>query len=154
MIHNFNVETYLNNNTILTSQVKSILLNDCNNNTVHCTLNITYLDLFKRVISIIETKENKNDILEIMNQEIIDSSDKCFTGKMSRLINVLNGNDERINIKISDNDDMNNTVICIKNKLLKENIYTLEQHKLLAKKELIEKGYEEKIINTFCDSIE
>ncbi len=39
---------------------------------------------------------------KILNQEILDSDKKCLTGKLSRLINSLNGFYDDIYIKISD----------------------------------------------------
>ena len=41
---------------------------------------------------------------------------KCFTGRISRLINCLNGYDQRVEIRISQNDEISNIIILIKNK--------------------------------------
>ena len=40
---------------------------------------------------------------------------KCFTGRMSRLVYVLNGFDDRIQINISKNQEIGNMIIVTKN---------------------------------------
>ena len=52
-----------------------------------------------------------------MNYEITEANCKCFTGRISRLINVLNGYDEHIEIHIANNEQISNIVIVIRNKL-------------------------------------
>jgi hypothetical protein len=81
-----------------------------------------------------------------MNTEMNDSLCKCFTGKISRLVNCLNGFDEKIKINISDNEQIGNIIILIKDQLLNENKYDLETHKTLVKNNLLEKDYELNII--------
>ena len=49
-------------------------------------------------------------------KEIHDSICKCFTGRISRLINCLNGYDSKINITISQNDKISNIIILTKTK--------------------------------------
>ena len=57
--------------------------------------------------------QNKNtkEILAIMNTEMNDADCKCFTGKMSRLINCLNGYDNRVSITMAENDQIGNIII-------------------------------------------
>ena len=38
-----------------------------------------------------ESSENKNELIERLNQEMQDAECMCFTGRLSRLINVLVG---------------------------------------------------------------
>ena len=45
-----------------------------------------------------------------MNQEMIDSICKCFTGRISRLINCLNGFSDKVIIQISKNEEINNII--------------------------------------------
>jgi hypothetical protein len=99
-----------------------------------------------------ETKENKNDIYEILNQEINDAECKCLTGRISRLINVLNGQDDRVIINISDKEQIGNIIVLIRNNL--GNDYTIEKHKELVIKELKERGFNEDIINEYINYIE
>ena len=145
------IEDYLIQNNILTEQTKRLLFEYINNNEVHSILNITFKELLKIIITIIETKSNKNDILEILNDEITDSNCKCFTGRLTRLINCLNGNDDRIIINISDKEQIGNIIILIKNNMKN---YTINEHKLLVKNELKERGFDENIIEEYINYIE
>ena len=68
---------------------------------------------------------------------------------MNRLVNVLNGFDERVVIKISDSDAIANVIIMLQKKYtniteLKEAVY----------KELIDRNYDETVIKDWIDFIE
>ena len=43
-----------------------------------------------------------------------DSLCKCFTGRMSRLINCLNGFDELVQINISENEQIGQIIILVR----------------------------------------
>jgi SOS response regulatory protein OraA/RecX len=73
---------------------------------------------------------------------------------MSRLINCLNGIDERVSITISDNEQIGNIIITIMKKLEEKSEYTIELHRELVEKELIERGFTQDIIQIWIDSIE
>jgi hypothetical protein len=72
---------------------------------------------------------------------------KCFTGRISRLINCLNGFDELVNIKIAGNEQISQIISLIQNKLEKEGIYNIKLHKEQVKNSLIELNYDSDIIN-------
>jgi Leucine-rich repeat (LRR) protein len=145
-----NLETFILENELLNDKTKSLLFDYILNENLFN--NITFKELLLVVLTIIETKENKNDIYEILNQEINDAECKCLTGRISRLINVLNGQDERIVINISDKEQIGNIIVLIKNNL--GNDYTVKKHKELVIKELKERGFNEDIINEYVNFIE
>ena len=60
-----------------------------------------------QVWSIIKEHPESNEIKSILNQEINDSLCKCFTGRLSRLVNVLNGYSDLVSITISDSEQKN-----------------------------------------------
>ena len=76
----------------------------------------------------------------------------CFTGRISRLINSLNGFDTEVIINISDSEQISQIVILIKEQLGSE--YTIEKHKELVLKELLERGFSSDKIDIWIDSIE
>ena len=45
---------------------------------------------------------------------MIASEGKCFQGRLSRLINVINGYHPSVNVNISDNEQIGNVVIMLK----------------------------------------
>ncbi len=143
-----NLETVKNeiiNSEILTEQTKREILNYCDDPSEHSTYLITYSDLLIYVWSRIR---NKNEILKVLNQEISDGLCMCFTGRMTRLLNVLVGFYDDIELQISDSEQITNIIMSLKNKIFDE-----QQLKEAVKKELLERQYSEAIINEWLEYI-
>jgi hypothetical protein len=131
------------------------LINDfCYIHIKHVVLDITYKDLFIKIWNIIRTHEHKKEILKVLELEIIDSEIMCFTGKINRLVNCLNGFDSRVNIKINENEQIANIIILMKNKLEEKNDYSIEKHRILVTQELTERDIPNNIIELWVNSIE
>ena len=84
-----------------------------------------------------------------MNQEMQDAECKCFTGRMSRLVNCLNGFDDNIQIMISNNEQIGNVIAQLKKKT-----NDVEKLKGMVKNELSMMGYDEKVISEWIEYIE
>jgi hypothetical protein len=97
--------------TILEDKIKEQIVEYCQDETIHSLLNLTFGEVFCYVWGVIMEHEKCNEIKKILNIEMKDSICKCFTGRLSRLINCLNGFDERVSIKISDNQEILNVII-------------------------------------------
>jgi hypothetical protein len=86
-----------------------------------------------------------------------ESECKCFTGRISRLVNVLAGGYfDDIKITIHTADQIGNVILAIKERLEKEGSiasYTPEKHREIAIKELTEMGYEPDVVKTWTDEI-
>ena len=78
---------------------------------MHSIIGITFNELLLNVISLININEHKNEILNVLNIEMEDGECKCFTGRMSRLVNCLNGYDVNVQIKIADNEQIANVIL-------------------------------------------
>ena len=92
-------------NTILNETSKSLLVEYINDNTVHSLLLLTFSEVLWFIIQTIITDfqiEEQEEIFKVLNQEIIDADCKCFTGRMNRVINCLNGFSPLVNINIKD----------------------------------------------------
>ena len=142
-------QTELLNNPILIKQTKQLLLEYMSHSEEHSLLLLSFAELFGIVWQVIEKHPDSSTIKEVLNQEMNDSICKCFTGRMNRLVNVLNGFDERVVIKIADSDAIANVIIMLQKKHtnnteLKEVVY----------KELIDRGYDDIIIKDWIDFIE
>ncbi len=146
----------IHNNDGMTYETKQILAEFMENDEVHSVLGITFKELLLSVWSIIRGKntEERRYVIEILNIEMTDSVCKCFTGRMSRLINCLNGIDERVSITISDNEQIGNVIVLIKEKLERNMEYTVEKHRTLVRKELIERDFTDDVIKEWIDNIE
>ena len=80
---------------------------------IHTKLNVTFKEVLLNVWNIIRAHENSKEIKRILNEEMKASLCKCFTGRLARLVNSLNGFDERVQIQISDNQELANIIILI-----------------------------------------
>ena len=76
----------------------------------------------------------------------------CFTGRISRLVNVLNGFVDDIRIEISTNEQIANVILALRTKhSLGANDEMTDAVKEAIRKELEERGYEEDIINVWVN---
>ena len=148
-----NLNNTIINNNFINNQTKTILFEYISSKDIHSILNITFAELLINVISFIEQHEAKEEIYKVLDQEMNDTICKCFTGRMSRLINCLNGFDDHIVINISNNEQIGNVIILVKDKLIAENNYTIELHKEIVIKELYDRGYTKDIIDEWIDYI-
>jgi Leucine-rich repeat (LRR) protein len=126
---------------ILTNPVKQQIVEYCRSADVHSTLNITFMEALQTVWQIIQSHEHSDCIKKILDQEMQDSICMCFTGRLSRLVNSLNGFDDRVKIQISDQQEIANLIVMIRRKT-----DSPEQQIRMARKELTERGYDEQII--------
>jgi hypothetical protein len=148
---NYNNKYQLNylSNPILTQTTKEALIEYSNCTDIHSIMGITFEELLKAVLIEIDTLENKDEIFEILNQEMADSICKCFTGRLSRLINCLNGFSDKVSIQISTNEEISNIIIVLKNKITD----TCELKKAIEM-EMTERGYDKETIDIWIGYVE
>ena len=135
---------------ILTTETKESLVEYCACNDVHSTLNVTFAEVLQSVWCIIQKHADSIEIKRILNAEMSESICKCFTGRLSRLINTLNGFDDRVCIMISNNDAIGNIIVMTIAKNKDKNI--IEQ-KEICKLELLSRGYTKDIIDEWIEYI-
>ena len=102
-----NLKEEILEDNILEETTKRLLLEYIENKDEHSVIGCTFEDLMIQVWSIIKKHHEKDEIKSILNQEMSDSLCKCFTGRLSRLVNVLNGYSELVSITISDSEQKN-----------------------------------------------
>jgi hypothetical protein len=114
-----NEENESNQLTQFQPKSKQLLLEYISNPEVHGTFQLTFAELLVAVWSHILTysKEVRNEIWKVLDTEMQDAECKCFTGRMSRLVNCLNGFDDRIKIHISNNEQIGNIIAVEKTRL-------------------------------------
>lgn len=142
------------NDDILSTNSKAILTNLCKDDTIHSVLNFTFRDVFSLVWNCICSNTNKNEIKHVLDNEIDEFCNVCFTGRVSRLVNCLSGFDPDVSITISDNEQINNIIIFTRAALIEQGEYTLEYHRESVKKRLMELGYQTNIIEQWIGFIE
>ena len=136
---------------------KDQLIEYLDDESVHTVLLLTFGEVLWAVIRTIELdfdSSTQMEIKSILNQEMSDAECKCFTGRMGRVVNCLNGFSPLVNIEITDTDQIANIIDVIKKQLEKENIYTAESHKHMVRDELASRGFDKSIINEWIDYIE
>ena len=108
------------------------------------------------VINRIESQpdDHKDEIKNILNIEMNESVCKCFTGRISRLVNCLAGFDPLVSIQIADNEQIANVITTVERNLTNENSYSVETHKEFVSKQLEELGYSSTIIEEWIQNIE
>jgi len=134
---------------ILTQSVKNAIVEYSQNSDVHSALNVTFMETLGIIWQIIKRNKQADEIKRILNQEIQDSIEYCFTGVLSRLINCLNGFDERIEVRISDLQEIANLIIVIRRKYDK-----LKKQIKMVRKEMMERGYEKDIITEWLSYLD
>ena len=102
----------------------------------------------------IQQHTDKDEIKNVLNIEMRDAKCMCFTGRISRLINCLNGFTDLVRIEISDNEQIGNIIIVIQRRLTTKDNYSVEEHQKIVKKELLERGFSNDIIEEWIQHIE
>jgi len=131
----------------LEEQTKRELLNYCDDKTEHSVYLVTFEEVFQYVISRIVKHQYANEMLKILNGEIKDTICKCFTGRMTRLVNVLNGFYDDINIQIGSNEQISNIIVMLQEK------YEGDELVENVRKEMKEREYDEEVIEEWLTFI-
>jgi hypothetical protein len=151
------VSDFILNSKHLSEPTKQLLFKYSDNPDIHSRFGISFSELLLNVLSLIEGhqeyQDNKEVIFAIMNQEMADAQFKCFTGRISRLVNCLNGFDPNIIIQISNSEQIGNIIGLIQQRIVKDGTYSVQSHQDLVRKELFERGYDELVINDWVDAI-
>ena len=132
----------------LEEQVKRELLNYCDDATEHSVYLVKFDEVFQYVISRIVKHLDTNEMFKILNEEIKDTICKCFTGRMTRLVNVLNGFYDDISIQIGSNEQISNIILVLQKKY--EDTELVKQVRL----EMEEREYDNKTIEEWLTFVE
>jgi Leucine-rich repeat (LRR) protein len=144
--------THINNNVYLYTS-KNLISEYVKCTDVQATLNITFSELLLSVYSFITVHKESVELYRILDTEMKDSMNLCFTGRMSRLINVINGYNDNITIYISDNEQIGNIISIIYTKMTREGWYNEPAFKLAVINELKSRGYPNNVIDEWLINI-
>jgi Leucine-rich repeat (LRR) protein len=134
---------------------KEQLIEYINDDSIHSLLLLTFGEVLWYVLMTIEkdfSVEEQEEIKKILNTDMSDALCKCFTGRISRVVNCLSGFSPLVNIQIKDESQIGNIIVIIKEQLGDE--YSVEKHKKLVYKELVEREFDEDTINEWLEYIE
>jgi hypothetical protein len=74
---------------------------------------------------------------------------KCFTGRLSRLVNSLSGYSDKVSINISSAEEIGNIISIMKDKYGDDT----DKLRMNVEKELIQRGYEKEVIDEWISYI-
>ena len=145
-ISNEELEEMISNSS-LNEDVKPFLIQQFQSSEIHSTLHVSFVDVLKKVILRMETHEHKEELYQILGQEMTESFGMCFTGRLTRLVNTLVGFYEDIRIEISSNEQISTVILQIKarHRLGDEEDLT-DEVKIEIRRELKQRGYEDSVI--------
>jgi hypothetical protein len=144
----------------LTEHVKSRLIEYCADESVHSLLLLTFAEVLWYVLNTIihdfkDLTETQHEIKRVLNQEMLDAECKCFTGRINRVVNCLNGFSPLVDIRISDGEQIGNVIVMLKDKAQdSEGNYSVSMHKQLVGHELQERGYDSETVTQWLEYIE
>ena len=138
----------------LTDFTKQSLVEYAQNTYLISEVNVTFLEVLTSVWNRVIINEHSTDIKQVLNCEMEDAECKCFTGRVSRLVNCLSGFDVLVEVKISDNEQIGNVIAVIGERLKFEGKYAVELHKEISLVELKELGYTEEVVSIWLKYIE
>jgi Leucine-rich repeat (LRR) protein len=139
-----------------TINCKERIIQYMSNTEIHSLLLLNFSEILWLVWNEIKefNEDTQVEIKKRLNEEITEAECMCYTGRCNRLINCLNGFSDLVEIKIQDSSQIGNVIVVVKERLEGEEKYTIEEHKKIVKKELLERGYELDIINEWIKYIE
>jgi hypothetical protein len=136
----------------ITVTTKQVIAEYTQNKEIHSVINITFGELLRVIWNIIQVHPDQVEIKKCLNSEMTDSICKCFTGRLSRLVNTLNGFDPRVEIRISNNEAIGNIIIMTRNRILDN--YSVQSHRDLFRKEMIERNFDQATIEEWLQFID
>jgi hypothetical protein len=116
---------------------------------------VTFDEILWCIFCIIERdfeQETQIEIYKCLNCELQDSIGMCFTGKINRLVNSLNGFSDLVEIELSDAEQI--SIIVKKAEIQLGLNYSIFLHKQIVEKEMIERGFPANVIRDWLDAIE
>ncbi|CAH6420590.1 Hypothetical protein MVR_LOCUS172 [uncultured virus] len=118
--------------------------------TRHSICGLTYVELLGYVWQRIEQHESRSELYRVLQQQVRESCDVCFTGRFNRLLSVLVGFSEDITITISDQAQIAAVILAIKARV---DPYNSNTHADLARTELLDLGYSSEDTQPWLDAI-
>ena len=139
--------------SVLNQKTKEIITEYIDCEDIHTMLNITFKELFLAVVIEIEklSPDLQVEIKKRLNEEMQESNCKCFTGRISRLVNSLSGYSDKVKIQITENEEISNIISVIINKRGLKTLDILKEEVNIALKE---RGYTDEIIKEWLEYIE
>ena len=122
----------------------------CDDNNRNSNYLITYRQLLSYVWQRVCTSEHKEELIRVLEQQVTESKGRCQIGRLTRLLSVLVGFYDDINIAIS-----GGAQICAAIKVAKKSVrpYDALTHRTLVATHLADLGYTDEETQPWLDAI-
>lgn len=138
------ITKYMDVMDFIIDQNKEDVIKNCQNKTTFLNTFLRYEDILNFVIHRIDNSDHKEELIKRLNQEIYDSKNLCFVGKITRLVNTLCGFFDDIIIGISENEQIQNIILtCLRSENIDENFT----------KKMKERNYTDDVIKFYLQHI-
>lgn len=135
------ITAFLENSKINTT-TKNLVSSYLEETNIHMATGYTFADIFLMSYDLIIEKE----LEDILNEEMLSSECKCFTGRINRYVNIFNGIIDECTFEIADTS--------IFPALFEHLRIQYSDNKEEIKRELLERRYEEEFVNSWVDALE
>ena len=149
------INEIMSDNT-LSTDCKFMISKNFHNNDVLNIVNMNFKQIFIIVwkyINMTFNIETQTEIKRILSNDLMESKDLCFVGKITRLIGCLNGFSNLVQITISEAEEIGIIISNISKNLVANNNYTPEKHYALALEELCKMKFKEETIQEWIQYI-
>lgn len=133
----------------LSEKVRYVINKNIDANEVHGVSKLNYKEILELVGNRIINSKHKNELMKILETEILESSEICFIGKITRMVNTLSGYFDDITFDIDENDQIYNILQILKNKCKNKNELIVE-----FKKEMKLRNFDDLKIKQWIDNFE
>lgn len=122
---------------------------------MHSSFEVTFKEVFDKMMEILIVRTHdkpdlRKEIKRRFDEEMMDSECKCFTGRITRLVNCFSGYfTDLVEIKLSDSEEIGNIITVIKSKY-----DDIEVVKKEVAAEMKSRGYEQEKIDEWIGYIE
>ena len=110
------------------NECNHFLMIKCTDRTKHSIVHLSYVEVLSMIWSIIVSHQQRSNLVERLNTELVDSIGMCFTGCINRLVNVLVGYIEGVVVSISLKEEIQMSIQRLMDNLNKK-IITYKQTK-------------------------
>jgi hypothetical protein len=108
----------------LSKEARELLFKYCESADIHVELNVSYKQVAECIFGWLnrQNMETWNEVIKILETELLTSKDKCFSGRLSRLISTLDGFHPGVRIMIATADQISNRVLSVLSKGRENNL--------------------------------
>lgn len=135
----------------LSEKTKEAIIEYCAIPDVHSVHDLTFGELFAYIWARIQDHDSREEMYKILEEQIADAECMCFTGRFSRVISVLIGFYDDIQIHISNSSRISSIIINIGKRI---DPYDANKHREEAIRILKDIGYDQDTIESWVSAIE